>query len=104
MKTPARIKERPSASALHLAAQGGHSKICDLLLETKQLTVDDTDLNLMTPLHYAAMHSHYEVARVLVQNDANCLFKDKLNVLPLHMAAKSGDLSVFKFIFMSTDR
>lgn len=56
VKTPSHIKERPQATALHLAAQGGHAQICDLLLETNQLTVDDVDFHLMTPLHYAAMH------------------------------------------------
>ena len=39
------MTERPAATALHLAAQNNHPKVCQLLLETMQIEVNSTDLN-----------------------------------------------------------
>ncbi|MFP3015689.1 MAG: ankyrin repeat domain-containing protein, partial [Wolbachia sp.] len=80
---------------IHVAAENGNKGIVELLLN-KGLGVDDTDNQGYTPLHYAASRGRLEVARFLVVEYANSIFKYNNGSSLLCNAPLSNHLHIIK--------
>lgn len=90
---------------LHKAAFFGHTRIVQHLLATATadpdvaataLLVNQVGSGGQTPLHKAAFCGHEEVVTTLLAHGANILALDAEKCIPLHKAAKSGNLAVFR--------
>lgn len=68
------------------AVRDGDLKLVKKLLD-QGYNVDETDVNKMTPLHYAAENGEYDMVLLLVENGANVLKKDKSKETPLDLAS-----------------
>jgi hypothetical protein len=51
-----------------------------------------------TPLHYAAIHGHAEIARMLIKNKCSVDARDSANRTPLHHAASKGHVEVARVL------
>jgi ankyrin repeat protein len=77
---------------LHQQARDGDADMLRAIFQnpkTEHLKhINDLDEKKLTPLHYAARHSNFEVMTILVENgaDVNKLGDD--NMTPLHYAAR----------------
>jgi ankyrin repeat protein len=87
------IKDKFGATPLHYAAQHGHTKIIELLLENGHgLNPNIADQDGLTPLHYAAQYGHAEATTSLLAHHANPNIADQDGNMPLHLAAEKGDI------------
>ena len=86
----ARIKKTGN-TALHLAAEGGHTKAVKLLLQTGAKAADE-NLEGMTVLHLASQEGHIKVIQTLrgALDWKTCSRKNGLTAL--HVASKCGQL------------
>ncbi|KAH9488094.1 Transient receptor putative cation channel sub A member 1 [Bulinus truncatus] len=79
-------------TALHIAAQNGHTKVVQLLLQRGAVVNKDNDDN--TALHHAAANGWTHTMKVLLSVHTNLM--DVVNIdgdTPLHVAAKNGQTS-----------
>ena len=78
---------------LHFAANNGHVKICEFILERIKKKSDQNPRDYLgrTPLHLAAEKGHLEVCEMIVKKlvDSKNHVQSNLEV-PLHVAAKKG--------------
>ncbi|CAK9258268.1 unnamed protein product, partial [Sphagnum jensenii] len=87
---------------LHLAAEGGHAEVVQLLLErcsTLDLEVKNAHGN--TLLHQATMNGHDKVVQVLLDHAATEFDLDDQNNdgnTPLHLAAKEGHVELVRVL------
>ncbi|KAL5022254.1 hypothetical protein ScPMuIL_001409 [Solemya velum] len=87
-------------SALHIAAQNGHTKIITLLMEKGAYVTSDNHNN--TPLHLAAAQGYTKSARLLLSVHSNLLNAiNKSRETPLHLAALNGQLSMVQLLMTS---
>ncbi|KAK7187126.1 hypothetical protein DPSP01_004053 [Paraphaeosphaeria sporulosa] len=77
-------------TALSLAAEGGHVKICKSLLSLKDIDIELQNNRGRTALHIAAMKNRVEIVRALIGEGAKVNVKDKDRKTPLHLAAQDG--------------
>ena len=83
---------------LHWEAANGNTKVVKLLLkEGENIDVKDTS-NDMTPLHAATMFGYAEVAKILLDNDADIDAKNEDGVTPLHYASFNGHTEIVKLL------
>ncbi|KAG2427261.1 hypothetical protein HXX76_012457 [Chlamydomonas incerta] len=85
-------------TALHLAVQLGDVRLVKGLIASAA-SVDMTDSDNRTPLHYAAAgvgDSMVQVVKVLLASSASTKAKDKVGNLPLHLAEANGAHPVVK--------
>jgi ankyrin repeat protein len=90
-------------TALHLAAASGNADTVDFLLKNGA----NIELKSKTGgniLHFAAISSNPELLRDLIEkaDDASISAsydEDNSQVLPIHLAARSGNVEVFKILF-----
>ncbi|XP_066559623.1 ankyrin repeat and SAM domain-containing protein 1A isoform X3 [Amia ocellicauda] len=90
-------KNNDNETALHCAAQYGHSEVVRLLLE--ELT-DPTMRNnkFETPLDLAALYGRLEVVKLLLNAHPNLLSCNTKKHTPLHLAARNGHLPVVEVL------
>ncbi|AZL15017.1 ankyrin repeat domain-containing protein [Rickettsiales endosymbiont of Stachyamoeba lipophora] len=87
----AKVVAYPSQTALHIAAQRGHTETARILVQELTADVNATDLYGNTALHYAAENGHTETVRVLVQElGADVEAIDKYGNTVLHFTAENG--------------
>ncbi|XP_034028760.1 ankyrin repeat and SAM domain-containing protein 1A isoform X2 [Thalassophryne amazonica] len=90
-------KNNDNETPLHCAAQYGHSRVVQLLLE--ELT-DPTMRNnkFETPLDLAALYGRLEVVKLLLSAHPNLLSCNTKKHTPLHLASRNGHLSVVEVL------
>ena len=69
-------------TALHAAAQGGHYRAVEFLVQRK-INVNALMINCFTPLHLAASAQHTEVVRYLIQSGADVNAQNAQGQTPL---------------------
>lgn len=88
------VKDISGKSILHYSVQNNQLPLATLLLQTTQISVDDTDQFGCTPLHYAAALGYVDTVRILINFRANLLALDHKGHIPMHLAAAAGHLKV----------
>lgn len=76
--------------ALIIAAQNGHSKVVEFLLEKKALIDNTHDRKKVTALFQAANHGHVEIVKLLIKAGADVNLPRHDGISPLYQAAKRG--------------
>lgn len=91
---------KPAGGLFTLRLGGGNVGICKLLLVdgTKGVSVDNIDSERYTPLHYAAMFGHVEVAKLLVDKGAEIDAQDAVGKTSLHHAVDWGRHAVAEYL------
>jgi ankyrin repeat protein len=85
-------------SPIHDAGLGGNVEIFELL-KSKGLNVKSVADDGKTSLHYACSNGRLKLCKHLVQEHPVLLrVRDKKGLLPLHEAAWSGSIELFKFL------
>jgi len=84
------------ASALALAAMGGHASIVQLLLPIKMPPKSNADVNGQSlagtsPLMLAALHGHLDTVKLLLEAGADVTALSKVGESALHYAARNRD-------------
>lgn len=87
------LQNNDNETALHCAAQYGHTEVVKVLLE--ELT-DPTMRNnkFETPLDLAALYGRLEVVKMLLNAHPNLLSCNTKKHTPLHLAARNGHKTV----------
>ncbi|XP_066974427.1 transient receptor potential cation channel subfamily A member 1 homolog isoform X2 [Macrobrachium rosenbergii] len=85
-------------SPLHLAADKGCTRLCEVLLARKDVDVNLENESRATPLHLAALHGSLDVIQMLVRKKAKLTAVDKNGRNALHVAASVGSVSAVKFL------
>lgn len=80
---------------LFLALRDGSLKVAKLLLEAPKLQVESRNPADESPLMMAALKGHLEVARALIDKDADV---NKPGWAPLHYAATNGHLAMMRLL------
>lgn len=75
---------------IHDAAKAGNLEQVKALLKANPDLISSKDDNGVTPLHWAAIRGHKDVAEYLIVNNADVNAKSNTGLTPLH-AATSGD-------------
>ena len=65
-------------TAVHLAAQNGHTDVVSLLLSRSAGLLRIADKHGRTPLHLSASHGHYDMSLLLIGQGANIDAYDKV--------------------------
>ncbi|GFS92088.1 ankyrin-3 [Nephila pilipes] len=79
---------------LHGAAENGHMNVVKVLLENGfDVNAEREDI-VMTPLHAAVLHDHWETAQILLLKGANPNAQNQYGRTPLHYAAERGNLDL----------
>uniref|UniRef100_A0A2K5KMQ1 Ankyrin repeat and sterile alpha motif domain containing 1A n=1 Tax=Cercocebus atys TaxID=9531 RepID=A0A2K5KMQ1_CERAT len=96
-KWPSTTKNNDNETALHCAAQYGHTEVVKVLLE--ELT-DPTMRNnkFETPLDLAALYGRLEVVKMLLNAHPNLLSCNTKKHTPLHLAARNGHKAVVQVL------
>lgn len=84
-------------SLLHMAAANGHYECASLLLKCPQ--VHENSLNLVntegnTPLHWAALNSHVNLVRLLLEHGADINIKNNADQTPFDEAVANEKFDV----------
>ena len=82
---------------LHVAAEGGHRDVVQLLLE-KNAEIETTDDNGWSPLHLAVQWDHIDVVQFLLEKNAEIEAKAKLGHTPLFLAVIRSQIEVVQLL------
>lgn len=80
-------------SPLHLAAQGNHVEVCDILIRAGISSNVRTKVD-RTPLHFAASNGHLEMVNLLLLRLSDINSVDLLGMTPLHWAVQNGHIKI----------
>jgi ankyrin repeat protein len=79
--------------SIHLLTdRGDKAGVSSLIASGENVNVNEPDSAGETPLHYASIRGHSEVAVILISHGADPNIKSDRGVTPLHDAAKHGKL------------
>lgn len=85
-------------SAIHWAADRGHSHILEMLLMNgADVNQIDNDAG-QTALHYAVSCGHYDCVKVLMKYDADRTVRDSDEATCLDIATEANDLSIIELL------
>jgi len=90
-----------SCTALHVATQFGHKKIIERLLSSRDLDIDTTDQQGMTPLHIAISRGYEDICSYLINNGASINISTKQGRTCLHLAANAGSTDVVDLVIQT---
>lgn len=79
---------------LHLACRHGWLDTVRLLVEDKEGNLNVMDCGKQTPLHYASLYGHEDIARYLILKGCDTTVLDAGKWTPLHSACRYGHSSV----------
>lgn len=84
---------------LALASFFGHAAVAQYLIDQgANVSLAANNPMKVTPLHAAVSGRHFEIARMLVDNDADVNARQQQGWTPLHGAAQSGDQDLVKLL------
>lgn len=83
-------------SVLHVAARSGQLEVIRFLPSQKQVNINGKNKNGWTPLMWAAIVGHSEVAQLLIQATCDIYARDEKGMTALMWAAKHGHQGVAK--------
>ncbi len=86
-------KDKVGETALHKAAKADCAEVMEMLI-LRGANVNAVDDKGQTPLFFA---SSPNIARILLDNKAELMYRDKLSKSVLHSAAASGNIDVAQF-------
>lgn len=81
-------------TALHIAAEGGHDNMIDMLLADGRLAVDERDSNSDTALHVAVAGQKLIVVLRLLSYGASPNAENAAGWTPLHVAVQTGSVDL----------
>ena len=90
------LQDKVGQTALHWAAQHGHTEVVQLLARVRGIDIHATDQFGQTALHQAALFGHVACIAALANKDglqANLEARNNLGMTPLALAAASGQLA-----------
>ncbi len=86
------------ATALHLAADRGMTKLATELARSRKAEIDAKDANGRTPLMLAAASARPEIVLVLVKAKADVQARDENELTPLHLAAEARRTDIVRLL------
>jgi ankyrin repeat protein len=94
-------KDKLGRTVLHWAAATGKEKLLASLIcgtACKRANIDARNRRSKTALHLAAENHHPEIARILLEQGADCNARSDGAWAPLHIAAEKGYLDIIKLL------
>ena len=96
-----------SETALHIACKNGHLLVAKSLVKLKVkhdglLNYQDRRGN--TPLHHCVLNGNYELAKLLIRNDANLDIKNVSGKTPREEAIEMNHLAVLSLLQQGVSR
>ncbi len=91
-----RAENARGATALHLAAMGGHTDSVKYLLLKKGIDMTAKDEGRRTALHWAAARGHTDIVKCLLEKGADITAKDKGKMTALHVAVVGNYIDIVK--------
>jgi hypothetical protein len=93
------VKNRRGRTQLHFCAENGFTSSVKRLLSIRNINVNvKSDMSGATPLHYAALKGHIEIARLLLHNGAEVNAKGDYGSTPLYWAAIHGHVDILHLL------
>ncbi|MFC1547248.1 ankyrin repeat domain-containing protein [Candidatus Neomarinimicrobiota bacterium] len=86
------------ADEIHDAAASGDLEQVKILLQNNIDLLNQRDVKTRTPLQYAILNHHTDVARYLIEQNADINLKDKDNDSPLHYTGIFGNLEIAELL------
>lgn len=74
-------------TALHFAANNGHSNVVEELLKIPGMDIEPISKSKRTPLHQASMQGNSAIVSQLLEKDINVNCQDDEESTPLHLAS-----------------
>lgn len=84
-------KSKNGEAPLHLAAQNGHVRVVNLLVQEHGASIEAITLDNQTALHFAAKYGQLAVSQTLLALGANPNARDDKGQTPLHLAAEVSE-------------
>ena len=98
------VRRIDGGTPLIIAAYKGHSEVVKLLLDKKDIQVNQGDRCGATPLIHAAKKGHLEVVKLLLERDNIHVNQgDKYGYTPLSLAAMQGRSELLKLLLEKDD-
>ena len=88
------LKTKENQNCLHFAALGGHTELCETLIENYGFDVNITDNSGKSALHYCAESGSGELFNYLVKMESEVFLKATDGQNCLHFAALKGQLDL----------
>jgi len=96
------VQDDQGATALHFAAQGGHTDVVRVLLETGASCPNvQTYGRKKAPIHLAAFRGFVETVKALIEHGADVNVPDVHGNTALHIAAQAGKVDLFDTLVRS---
>jgi ankyrin repeat protein len=93
-------RNKQGETVLHLAVKYGKTYAVQMLVEKGAFVnaLENYNYN-KTPLHWAAQTGNYEIAALLIKNEADVnVREEKASLTPLHYAAQSGNFEIVNLL------
>ncbi|XP_067648871.1 ankyrin repeat domain-containing protein 50-like [Haliotis asinina] len=89
-------------NVLHLACKGGQMDVVKYLLSQASVDINTRGKGALTPLMVAVTYGHNDVFKFLMRNGANASQVDDYGNNVLHLACRSREMDVVKYLLSQT--